>query len=158
MRETPGNLGLLVREGIIQHPHSRGVALAQIESFDRIEVSRLRVLQLVEVFMHGGEQPGRTSLALGAGRSADHDYRRRSERRECCLQVRRKLARTGVPATSDLLHLCWWRRMMRKKFCVGRDQHQRGGDFAPAGPNTVLNVRPDSIELDNAGRVVLWNL
>src|SRR5437879_6558638 len=55
MREPAYNLGFFIREGVVQHPHPATVAAAQTQILHRLKVSRLRVLQLMKVFMHERE-------------------------------------------------------------------------------------------------------
>ena len=52
MRKALGHFRLLVWKWVIQHPHPARVTATQVESVQRLVVSRLSVLQLMKVLVH----------------------------------------------------------------------------------------------------------
>ena len=73
---------------------------------------------------------------------------------EGCLHVGRELARAGVEVVAGLLKFLGRIGEVRQVFGVGGDEQERSGRLAPAGPDLVLNLIGEAIELGDAGGVV----
>src|SRR5664279_3592465 len=153
MLERGREFWIVVREGIVEHPHARGVALAQAKVLDGVHVSRLCPLQLVKVLVHDGNEPRCAGLARCEFWLANDDDRRKAERREGGLQVGRELARPSVNIVAHLLEILRRSREVRQVLRLGREQQKRSLYLAPARPDLVLYLRSQPVKLGNANHV-----
>src|SRR5208282_1881544 len=107
----------------------------------------------MEVFMHHRDQPRRARLALRVLRLADHNHCRPPKSRKGCLESGWELSRTRIQIIADLREILRWRGM-RQEFSVLCYQHQRRRHLVPVGPDPILNLGCEPVELLNPHCIV----
>src|SRR5271166_6371136 len=145
----------LVREWIVQHPHSRGIAAAQAQVVHRGIIPWLRRLQLMKALVHQRDEPRRTRLRVCVCRLARYYHSRWTKSGKRCEKVRAELARSRINVFAKFGELRRRRRMVKQKFHLRRYEQEWRGRPAPAGPDLIADLGSKPVEFGDANHVLI---
>src|SRR6516164_830129 len=100
----------------------------------------------MKMLVHQRDDSGGAGLCFRVLRSANNNHRRRVEGGKGCQEVSAELTWPCRDVVTDLSKL-FRRRIMSEKFRVGCYQKQWCGHVAPSGPDLILNLRRQPVEL-----------